>query len=48
VHNLHVGPVAGGAFSEEEQVQLEVLGGLQDPSCEECNPALEQGKPWCI
>jgi hypothetical protein len=44
----HVGPVVGGVFPEEEKVEQEVLGGPQAPSCEELNPTLEQGKPWCI
>jgi hypothetical protein len=40
--------MVGGALPEEEQVELEVFGGPQAPSCEECNPVLKQGKPWCI
>jgi hypothetical protein len=34
-----------GVFLEEEKVEHAVLGGPQAPSCEEFNPALEQGKP---
>jgi hypothetical protein len=41
----HVGPVVGGAFLEEEQVEQEVTGGPEAPSCEECNLTVEQGKP---
>jgi hypothetical protein len=40
--------MVGGAFLEEEKVEQEVPDGLQAPSCEELNPALEQGKPPCI
>jgi hypothetical protein len=40
--------MVGGAFLEEEKVEQEVFSGLQAPSCEELNPALEQGKPRCI
>jgi hypothetical protein len=32
----HVGPVVGGSFPEEEQVEQEVPGGPQAPSCEVC------------
>jgi hypothetical protein len=40
----HVGPVVGGVFLEEEQVEQEVTGGPEAPSCE-CNLTVEQGKP---
>jgi hypothetical protein len=40
--------MVGGAFPEEGQVEPEVLYGPQAPSCEEHNPALEQGKPQCL
>jgi hypothetical protein len=33
-----------GVFLEEEKVEHTVVGGPQAPSCEELNPALEQGK----
>jgi hypothetical protein len=45
---LHVGPVVGGAFPEEEKVEQEVPGDPQAASCEELNPTLEQGKSRCI
>jgi hypothetical protein len=48
MHNSHVGPVVGGAFLEEEQVEQEVPDGPQAPSCEEHNLALKQDKPRCI
>jgi hypothetical protein len=44
----HVGPVVGGAFLEEEQVEQKVSGGPQAPSYEERNPVLEQDNPRCI
>jgi hypothetical protein len=37
-----------GVFPEEEKVEQEVLSGPHAPICEELNPVLEQGKPWCI
>jgi hypothetical protein len=40
----HVGPVVGGVFLEEEQVEQEVTGGPEAPSCE-CNLTVEHGKP---
>jgi hypothetical protein len=43
-----VGTMVGGAFPEEAQVGQEIPSGPQAPSCEERNPALEQGKPRCI
>jgi hypothetical protein len=40
--------MVGGAFLEEEKVEQEVFGGLQAPSCEKLNPALEQEAPMYI
>jgi hypothetical protein len=40
--------MVGGVLPEEEKGEAEVPGGPQAPSCEEFNPVLEQGKPWCI
>jgi hypothetical protein len=37
-----------GVLLEEEMGEQEVTGGPQGPGCEELNPTLEQGKPWCI
>jgi hypothetical protein len=37
-----------GVFSNDEMVEQEGFGGPHAPSVEECNPSLEQGKPWCI
>jgi hypothetical protein len=44
----HIGPIIGGVFLKEEKVEHEISGGPQAPCCEELNPVLEQGKPWCI
>jgi hypothetical protein len=44
----HVGPVVVGVFPEEKKVEQEIPGGPQALSCEELNPAVEQGKPQCI
>jgi hypothetical protein len=40
--------MVGGVLVEEEKGEQEVSGDPQASSCEELNPALEQGKPQCI
>jgi hypothetical protein len=40
--------MVGGVFPEEEKVEQEVSSGPQAQSCEELNPAPEQGKPRWI
>jgi hypothetical protein len=40
--------MVGGVFLEVEKVEQKVPCGPQAASCEELNPALEQGNPRCI